>query len=404
MKRMRYVVLLICWISTFYSVKASAAARLKADLSKDTLEILHPGFHRMMLEEETTAAYIGIKTITDSVVLQRIAASHVNLPKRLSILAVGDIMPGTNYPKASYLPPDVKALFAPVRDLVLSAEIATGNLEGVMSDSGGTPKTCHDPDNCYVFRMPDEFAAVIKDAGFDLLGTANNHVNDFGPGGRMNTASILEKTGLHFAGFNDHPYTVFNAGGLRIAFCAFSPHTGTLSMTDYNGATRLVARLDTLYDLVVVAFHGGAEGREHQHVTREDEMFLGNNRGNVYRFAHSVIDAGADLVIGSGPHVVRAFEYYNGRLIAYSLGNFCTWARFNLSGPNALAPALQVWLNEDGSFAQARIYSFYQGGEGGPNMDPENRALKKIRDLTLQDFPNGGISFDDDGWVKPGKK
>ncbi len=404
MKLLRYVLIPTIWFAAMIPVQAVIAGTLPAKLQKDTVEIPETRFHHVMKHQEALSAFIGITPVTDSLVIHHIARIHTGLPVAISVLAVGDIMPGTNYPRESYLPPDVKILFSPVSRLIMSADIATGNLEGVMSATGGTPKTCHDPDNCYVFRMPDEFAATIKEAGFDILGTANNHVNDFGPEGRSNTALVLEKTGLHFAGFTDHPYTVFNAGGLSVAFCAFSPHTGTLNITDYEAAARLVTMLDSTYDLVLVAFHGGAEGRDHQHVTRNDEIFLGNDRGNVYRFAHSVIDAGADLVIGSGPHVVRAVELYKDRLIAYSLGNFCTWARFNLSGPNALAPALKVWLNEDGSFDRARIFSFYQSGEGGPIADPDSRALKKIRELTMQDFPEGNLLFDEEGEIKAVKK
>ncbi len=180
--------------------------------------------------------------------------------------------------------------------------------------------------------MPDEYISEIREAGFDILGTANNHVNDFGLTGRENTARVLQSAGMHFAGLDRFPYTIYDTLGLRIAYCAFSPHTGTVSIFDYAGAARLVSHLDSLCDIVIVGFHGGAEGKDYQHVTREDETFLGNDRGDVYRFAHTVIDAGADLVIGSGPHVVRAMEFYKGRLVAYSLGNFCTWSRFNLSG------------------------------------------------------------------------
>ena len=66
------------------------------------------------------------------------------------------------------------------------------------------------------------------------------------------------------------------------------------------------------------------------------------NRGSVYRFAHEVVDAGADVVFGHGPHVTRALEFYRDRLICYSLGNFATYRRFNLSGPNGIAPIVKV--------------------------------------------------------------
>jgi poly-gamma-glutamate capsule biosynthesis protein CapA/YwtB (metallophosphatase superfamily) len=306
-------------------------------------------------------------------------------------------MPGTNYPSESYLPPSCQLLFRPVQHIIQEADVAIGNLEGVFSSEGGTPKRCNDPKLCYVFRMPDHYISCIKDAGFDILGVANNHVNDFGYAGRKNTARLLDKEGVPFAGFPDRPVTIHNSKGISVGFCSFAPHTGTLDFKDYDKAAEIVAELKGRVDIVVVNFHAGAEGRKHQHVTREDEVFHGHNRGNPWYFAHRVVDAGADLVVGHGPHVVRAMEFYKGRLIAYSLGNFCTYARFNLSGPNALAPILEVKLDSEGKFISGKIHSFQQLGEGGPVPDPAQRAMKKIRDLTRIDFPDEKMLIDETG-------
>jgi hypothetical protein len=317
----------------------------------------------------------------------------------ISFVFVGDIMPGTNYPNSSYLPPSCKDLFAPAFDLIHGADIAIANLEGVFSSDGGTAKNCRDPKTCYVFRMPDSYADCIKETGFDILGVANNHVNDFGPEGRKNTAKLLDEKAFHFAGFSSHPYTVLDYGEIKVGYCAFAPHTGTVNLKDYAYAKNLVTMLDSICDIVVVNFHGGAEGKDHQHLTKEDEVYLGYNRGNVYRFAHTVIDAGADVVVGHGPHVVRAIEFYKGKLIAYSLGNFCTYARFNLSGPNAFAPALELTLSDAGEFISARIHSFYQAGEGGPVKDSLPRAAKRILELSRADFPEQEINIDNEGWI-----
>ena len=317
----------------------------------------------------------------------------------ISIISVGDIMPGTNYPSEKYLPSDCSSLFDPVRDVLVDADVTIGNLEGVFSSVGGTPKNCKNPETCYVFRMPDEYAECIKDAGFDILGTANNHVNDFGITGRKNTARQLKKSGFKFAGFRSHPFTIYETKGVKIGFCSFAPHTGTMNFKDYEEASRLVEKLSASTDLVVVNFHSGAEGKDHQHITREDEVFLGHNRGNVYLFSRKMIDAGADLVVGHGPHVVRALDFYKGKLIAYSLGNFCTYARFNLSGPNANAPALKVWLSEKGEFKKARIFSFSQYGEGGPVPDPDGQAIIRMRYLTEIDIPEAPLKIDENGWI-----
>lgn len=320
-------------------------------------------------------------------------------PDTLCIIGTGDIMPGTDYPDVRYLPPgnDCAALFDPVREVLASADVTFGNLEGVFSSDGGTAKHCNDPSVCYVFRMPDDFLSCILDAGYDVLSVANNHVNDFGAEGRANTARLLEEAGVPFAGFRSHPYTTFEKNGVTYGFAAFAPHTGTVDLKDYAGAAAIVAMLDSISDVVIVSFHGGAEGRNYQHVPCTDEVFLGHNRGNVCTFARTVVDAGADVVFGHGPHVIRGMELYKDRLICYSLGNFCTYARFNLSGPNGLAPVIKVYTAPDGSFLEGKIIPMYQPGEGGPRPDPLNRAITMLQELSAADFPESPLVIETNG-------
>lgn len=366
-------------------------------LEKDTV-LLSGKFSGIMEAKHKNLDNIYVSP--DSLLFADILLENVEMPlKSLKIIAVGDIMPGTDYPLESYLPYSCEALFDPVRQLIHSADVAIGNLEGVFSSKGGTPKNCNNPKTCYVFRMPDSYAGCIKEAGFDIMGVANNHVNDFGYEGRLNTARLLDEEGIAFAGFSDRPFVIYNSNGIKVGFCAFAPHTGTLDFKDYENAARIVQELKAKTDLVIVSFHAGAEGKDHQHITREDEIFLGHNRGNPWYFAHRVIDAGADLVVGHGPHVVRAIEFYKGRLIAYSLGNFCTYARFNLSGPNALAPLLEVELDREGNYISGRVHSFLQLGEGGPVPDINQNAMKRIRELSILDFPEKNVAIDERGII-----
>jgi poly-gamma-glutamate capsule biosynthesis protein CapA/YwtB (metallophosphatase superfamily) len=324
-------------------------------------------------------------------------------PDTLCIIGTGDIMPGTNYPDERYLPPgnDCAALFDPVRRHLAAADVTFGNLEGVFSSVGGTPKACKDPSVCYVFRMPDAYLACILDAGYDVLSVANNHVNDFGAEGRANTTRLLEAAGVPFAGFRSHPYTTFEKNGITYGFAAFAPHTGTADLKDYQGAAAIVAMLDSISDVVIVSFHGGAEGRDFQHVPCTDEVFLGHNRGNVCKFARTVVDAGADVVFGHGPHVIRGMELYKNRLICYSLGNFCTYARFNLSGPNGIAPIIKVFTAPDGTFLEGKIIPVYQAGEGGPRPDPRNLAIMQLRELSAADFPDSPLVIEMNGSFYP---
>ena len=308
-------------------------------------------------------------------------------------------MLGTSYPVRSYLPPgeDCSPLLRPVHHLLADCDVLFGNMEGGLGDEGGTPKQCRDTTTCYVFRMPAHFGQCLLEAGYDVLSVANNHVNDFGPEGREITASILDSLGFAYAGFVTHPWTLFDKGGVRYGFAAFAPNKGCMDMLDYRGAAAITAMLDSLADIVIISFHGGAEGKDHQHVVRGDEVYLGTNRGSVYRFAHDVVDAGADIVFGHGPHVTRALELYKDRLICYSLGNFATYRRFNLSGPNGIAPIVRVNVDRSGYFLSGEVIPTYQPGEGGPHPDPRGRVVAKIKSLSEADFPDQNLLIGADG-------
>ena len=323
--------------------------------------------------------------------------------KGFKIIGVGDIMLGSHFPSSKYLPPAdnpyliIKEAFS----VLQSADVAFGNLEGSFLDEGELVKRCRDTTKCYAFKMPVRYARVLKDAGFKMLSVANNHIRDFGHAGMASTSKILDSLNIRYAGFVTKPYDTLTVSGKLVGLCAFSPNVGTVQISDINGAVEIVKNLKSFCDYVIVSFHGGAEGSKHQHITREDEVFYGENRGNVYQFAHAVIDAGADIVFGHGPHVSRAIEVYKNRFIAYSLGNFCTYGRFNLRGANGLAPAIKVWIDENGEFKKAKIYSFRQLGAGGTYVDSSHAVAKKIKDLTYIDFPELRhlLVIDDEGDV-----
>ncbi len=322
------------------------------------------------------------------------------LKDTFSIIGVGDIMLGTNFPDKGYLPPNEgKHLLSPVIDILQDADVTFGNLEGVLLDSGGTQKNCSNPDVCYLFRSPVKYVNHLLNAGFDVVSLANNHAGDFGDEGRRSTMKTLDKAGIEHAGQLTKPYVTFNKNGLRFGMVAFSPNYGTVSINDLPNAVNIVKHLDSISDIVIVSFHGGAEGSKFQHVTRKTEIFYGENRGNVYEFAHALIDAGADVVFGHGPHVTRAIEVYRNRFIAYSLGNFATYARFNLKGENGIAPIIKVFTDARGKMLYARIFPVLQAGEGGPVPDPGIRAIKVLQKLTHEDFPEVPVQIDDSGLI-----
>lgn len=319
----------------------------------------------------------------------------------VTIIGVGDIMMGSNYPNTAGLPPnDGKDLMREVSSVLNSADITIGNLEGVLLDEGGTAKTCRDPKVCYVFRSPERYVQNLVDAGFDIMSLANNHAGDFGETGRKSSIKTLEQAGIHHAGQVTHPYKVFEKDGIRYGFTAFAPNSNCLPLNDMEGAKKIVALLDSLADIVIISFHGGAEGPQYQHVPRQNEIFHGENRGNVYEFSHTLIDAGADIVFGHGPHVTRAIEVYKNKFIAYSLGNFCTYSGINVSGVNGLAPIIKVYTSAAGNFYKAHITSTQQSYRSYVKIDSQKQVLKRIQELTKQDFPESKITIDENGWVK----
>lgn len=321
--------------------------------------------------------------------------------KTISILSVGDIMLGSNFPSPYYLPPknDAASLINPVKDILQDADITIGNLEGCFSDTAPLVKRCKDTTKCYAFRMPEIYGGFLKDVGFDILTIANNHSGDFGDLGRETTVKILDSLQIKHAGWIKYPTSIYEFDSLQIGIAAFAPNTGTVSIIDTVGAKKIVANLNKKCDLVIVTFHGGAEGSKHQHVTKETEEFYGENRGNVYLFARAVINAGADLVFGHGPHVARAIDIYKDRFIAYSLGNFCTYGRFNLRGPNGLAPIVKLNVDLSGKFIDGKIISAEQPGGIGVGVIPDeaNKAALKVKELTELDLPETKLKIDTEG-------
>ncbi len=312
----------------------------------------------------------------------------------ISLIAVGDIMFGTNFPNASTLAPnDGKDLLKDFREELQNADVTFGNSEGVFLDAGGTAKGIGA--NVFSFREPTRYAQYFVDNGFDLLSVANNHVDDFGETGMQSTVATLKALQLHFAGLQNYPTTIIQVRNIKIGLAAFAPHKGCIQMNDYAAAAASIKALKKECDIVMVSFHGGAEGQHATHVVKRTEIFFNQNRGNVYEFAHMMIDAGADIVVGHGPHVARGMEVYKNKFIAYSLGNFCTYGMFNLKGVSGIAPLLKIYVNEKGDFIKGTITSIKQEGEGGPQHDENFGAYKLIRSLTATDIPDNHLKFTD---------
>jgi len=310
------------------------------------------------------------------------------------------MMLGTDYPQNHLPDDDAVGFLAAVTPILAAADIAFGNLEGVLLDGGEPAKQCNNPNACYLFRSPARYVERFRAAGFDVLSLANNHARDFGDEGRLAAMQTLASAGIRHSGL-EGDFASMTVGDLKVAVLAYAVTKNSNMLLDYELARATVAEFASRHDIVVVSFHGGAEGRDVTRLPFAEEEYYGEPRGDVVRFARLMVDAGADLVVGHGPHVVRAMENYKGRLIAYSLGNFATYYGISVDGIKGIAPILEVTLDGEGNFVEGRIHSTIQLRPAGPSIDPRSQAWKLMRELSIEDFGTPGILFAPDGTIQP---
>jgi hypothetical protein len=279
-----------------------------------------------------------------------------------------------------------------------AADLTFGNLEETMSTTGGS-KCGAGSSNCYAFQAPPAMSSLLQRAGFDIMNMANNHAYDYGPVGRAQTITALRRVQVASTGAPGQ-ITVLTVKGTRVAFLGFAPYPWAARLDKIPSAVALVKKAATMADLVVVAIHAGAEGSSATHVPRGIEYFLGENRGNSRAFAHAVVNAGADLVVGSGPHVLRGIEQYHGRLIAYSLGNFAGYRNFALGGTLSLSGILRVTLRPNGGWDAGRLIPVVLRGAGLPALDPSNASVRLVARLSKEDFGANAAHFAPNGVIE----
>jgi capsule synthesis protein PGA_cap len=314
----------------------------------------------------------------------------------VSISAVGDIIMGST----PQLPPDDgRHLFEGVTGRV-TGTVALANMDQTLTDDAAVSKCGAGSSGCYAFRTPPAYAQWIHEAGFTIINLANNHSHDFGDAGLRDTQAALTAHGLLFTGMPGQ-ITVQQAGPVRIAILGFAPYAWTQSLLDIPAAQQLVQQATTQADLVLVTIHAGAEGAEEGHVRPGTEIFLGENRGDPMAFSRAVIDAGADAVLGSGPHVLRGMEWYRGRLIAYSMGNFVGYHTLSISGPLGVGGILTVTLAPDGTWRGGDLTGTQMIAPGLPQIDPSQQAVALVGDLSRTDFGACGVTFTPTGDLNP---
>jgi hypothetical protein len=351
----------------------------------------------------------------------------------VTLAFVGDINLGTLTVPEGLPPNEGRGLFDAARD-ALTGDLVVGNFEGVLGDSGTTykcgrkgkhftladtlppkpepapkptpprPRRPAVPRTCYAFLTPTVLAPRLADGGFTHLGLANNHAGDFGTDARATTERILDSLGLRTYGplGSIAVDTVSRGDSLTtVGLLGFTTYPYAYDLLDIERSAVVVDSLDRLVDLLVVTFHGGAEGVRALHVAEAAESLGREPRGDLRAWARAVIDAGADAVVGHGPHVLRGIEFYRGRPIAYSLGNFLTYRGFNLEGPLGLTGVLRLEFGSDLAFRRGRFVPMAQLPRQGPAPDPQRAALDLIRTLSREDFGDSAARLADDGEILP---
>jgi len=318
-------------------------------------------------------------------------------PRLVDVVGAGDVMMGS---RDQGLDPDIETEAAAlaksaIADIFRRADVSFVNLEGPLYDGEDSPsKVC---DRCYVFRSPTAYARYLAQLGVRAVSLANNHSGDYGEAGRASTLDALRANGIAYFGLDHDDARVAEIAlknGTQAAIVSFAPNTGTPDINDLDAAARLIRALKTAHAIVVVSFHGGAEGEAFEHVVPGHASFDGEDRGDVVAFAHNAIDAGADIVIGQGPHVPRALEIYRGHLIAYSLGNFWTYGAIGTEAARGDGPVLEAWLAPDGTVAGFAIHSTDQHDGNVPGLDPTDDAEQHMLALTRDDFPETAAKLD----------
>ncbi len=312
----------------------------------------------------------------------------------ITIKAVGDIVMGSNFP-ANNVPSDGSVLFESVKPLLTNADILFGNFESTLTDYPYTIKNVGGG-AVYAFRTPPSFGRYLQDAGFDILSIANNHSYDFDEKGFQDTIANINNLGMQAVGKKGQ-IVYQEVNGIKVAFIGFTNYDFHNSILDFEGARRVIKKADETADIVVLSIHAGAEGTAALHIRNETEYFYGENRGNKVLFAEVAIKAGADLILAHGPHVPRALELYDGKLIAYSLGNFVGYETLSTAGEKGYSLVLEVRLNSQGDFLSGKIHPVRLKVNGIPYPDPEGKSISLIRYLTQSDFPNTPLEIDVDG-------
>jgi poly-gamma-glutamate capsule biosynthesis protein CapA/YwtB (metallophosphatase superfamily) len=298
------------------------------------------------------------------------------------------------------LPPDPGRLLRAVTPLLRRPDVQVGNLEGTLTRVAASTKCAPDSEDCVAFRSPPAYARLFAEAGFDVLSVANNHSHDYGPAGLAETRSAVRAAGIATTGAPDE-IAVRTVRGIRVAVVGFAPYGWAAPLTDTAAVRDLVGRAAAAADVVIVVFHGGAEGPGALHVPLGRETAFGEDRGDLRAFARTALAAGADAVLGAGPHVVRGVEVVAGRPVAYSVGNLVGYRTLSSAGVTGTGAVLQLTFGADGRWRGGRLWPTRQVPPGYAEPDPDRAAVALVARLSREDFGGTAARLDADGTIRP---
>lgn len=318
-----------------------------------------------------------------------------NTAKSIVIKAVGDVIPGTNYPNYR-LPSNSNQLISKsVKAYLSQADVLFGNFETTLTNYRYSAKDVS-RGQVFAFRSPPEYANLFSDAGFDVFNIANNHARDFGMTGFKDTMNNLKNVGIETLGHKNQ-ILYLNKNNNKIAMIGFAPYEFYNSIHDLEAAKALVRKARKEANIVIISMHAGAEGTGALHTKNKTEYFYGENRGNSIKFARTMIDEGADLVLGHGPHVPRAMEMYKEKLIAYSLGNFLGYRTLSTVAQAGYSMILEVKISPKGKVEKAKIIPVRMDRQGIPYIDQNFNTVQLVRYLNKSDFPQSAIDINRKG-------
>lgn len=327
------------------------------------------------------------------------------------VCAGGDVTLGTNLDtawsrmaarrlRAQFgLSAEPELLVAPLRSLFADADVVLLNVETAIGIGPAEPKCSKRSKHCYAFRSPASAAPALRTVGgADALvvgNVANNHARDAGGDGVDSTIAHLTRATVLVTGADTLATAILLPSGITLGVLGFYTSTETPDVRDLAAVRRHVARAAEMFGTVIVTAHLGAEGIAAQRTRDSTEYFLESkiDRGNPVAFANAALEAGAALVLGHGPHVLRAAEWRGDRLVLYSLGNLATYGPFNLIEP--MNRGVVACVDIDGrQVVGAELRPTVQLAPGVVLLDPSRRALKLVDSLSVLDFPLTGARVD----------